>query len=62
MSSTRPFNTLFPAPARFPPSRLAPVKLAGASAESTQTLRRILRDNQEKNHIFFNDKGFHKCV
>lgn len=33
-----------------------------ASAESARTLVKLLKENHEQFHIFFNDRGFHKCV
>jgi hypothetical protein len=38
------------------------VGLPGPTAASTQALLTALLHNREKNHIFFNDKGFHKYV
>lgn len=34
----------------------------GISAEAGNMLVRLLKDNYEKYHIFFNEKGFHKYV
>ena len=53
-------GTLFPAPTRFPPSALSPHALPGSSPEAEQTLLEVLKHNYENNHIYFNDKGFHK--
>ena len=41
---------------------LLPHNRPGATPASTVVLRKILTDNHHKWHIFFNDKGFHKCV
>lgn len=38
------------------------VGLPGPTAASSQALLTILLHNRENNHIFFNDKGYHKCV
>jgi hypothetical protein len=50
---------LFPTPS-LPPSTLAPYHWPGISPESTQALKDVLKDNHERWHIFFNDKGYHK--
>jgi hypothetical protein len=60
MSTAQTLAVLFPEPVRFPPSNIAPVKLPGVSADSTEALRKILVHNYENHHIFFNDRGFHK--
>ena len=38
------------------------VGLPGPTAASSQTLLTVLLHNRENNHIFFNDRGFHKYV
>lgn len=38
------------------------VGLPGPTAASSQALLSVLLHNRENNHIFFNDKGFHKYV
>jgi hypothetical protein len=38
------------------------VGLPGPTAASSQALLTALLHNRENNHIFFNDKGFHKYV
>lgn len=53
-------ETLFPAPTRFPPSALSPHALPGASPDAEEALLDILKHNHQTNHIFFNEKGFHK--
>ena len=53
-------RNLFPAPTRFPPSALSPHALPGTSPEAEQALLEILKHNYQNNHIFFNDKRFHK--
>jgi len=52
---------LFPAPSP-PPSTISPTVWPGVSPTSTAALQRVLKDNHQKWHIFFNDKGFHKYV
>lgn len=38
------------------------VGLPGPTEASSQALLNVLLHNRENNHIFFNDKGYHKCV
>jgi hypothetical protein len=38
------------------------VGLPGPTAASSQALLTALLHNRENNHIFFNDKGYHKYV
>ncbi|KAK0475757.1 hypothetical protein IW261DRAFT_1492712 [Armillaria novae-zelandiae] len=52
---------LFPAPSSAA-SSLTPVFLPGADADSTLAMQRVLRDNHDKWHIFFNDRGFHNHI
>ncbi|KAK0199704.1 hypothetical protein DFS33DRAFT_185392 [Desarmillaria ectypa] len=52
---------LFPAPSSAP-SGLTPAFLPGADAESTLALQSVLRDDHEKWHTFFNNKGFHNHI
>ena len=54
-------NKLFPAPVA-PAKHLAPENLPGVSVDTSDTLSRLLKDDHERHHIFFNAKGFHKCV
>ncbi|KAF9445187.1 hypothetical protein P691DRAFT_676137 [Macrolepiota fuliginosa MF-IS2] len=49
---------LFPTPSA-PPSVLSPYNWPGVSPGSTQALKEVLKDNHERWHIFFNEKGFH---
>ncbi|KAF8623277.1 hypothetical protein AX17_007483 [Amanita inopinata Kibby_2008] len=56
MAST--LHTLFPTPSP-PPSVLAPARLPGITPETTATLKKVLKDNHERWHIFFNDLGYH---
>ncbi|KAF9523339.1 hypothetical protein CPB83DRAFT_863095 [Crepidotus variabilis] len=49
---------LFPTPSH-PPSRLVPRHSAAVSAESTQALQEVLKDNHARWHIFVNEKRFH---
>jgi hypothetical protein len=52
----------FPTPTRQPVSALSPVIWPGISAESSEALQSILKDNHKRWNIFFNDAGFHKRV
>ncbi|SJL02208.1 uncharacterized protein ARMOST_05534 [Armillaria ostoyae] len=52
---------LFPAPSSAV-SSLTPAFLPGADADSTLAMQSVLRDNHDKWHIFFNDKGFHNHI
>lgn len=54
-------DALFPS-AVDKPRESIPFPYPRASAESAQTLVKLLKQNHEQFHIFFNDKGFHKCV
>ncbi|KAJ8488960.1 hypothetical protein ONZ45_g13749 [Pleurotus djamor] len=49
---------LFPTPAQAP-SAIAPFRWAGISPESTLAMQETLKENHEKYHVFFNDRGFH---
>lgn len=53
-------DTLFPTPTRFPPSALSPHALPGASPKAEEALLEVLKHNHQSNHIFFNEKGYHK--
>ena len=55
-------DVLFPVPSPAAPSPQAPGRLPGVTPESTAALRRTLKENHTKWHIFFNDKRFHKSV
>ena len=64
MASPTPSETLdklfpIPAPAEI---QLAPPPKPGMTVESQKTLVKLLKDNHEHHHIFFNDRGFHKYV
>ncbi|KAK0242985.1 hypothetical protein EDD85DRAFT_813399 [Armillaria nabsnona] len=52
---------LFPTPSSAA-SILTPAFLPGADADSTLAMQSVLRDNHDKWHIFFNDKGFHNHI
>ncbi|KAK0187303.1 hypothetical protein F5146DRAFT_1124013 [Armillaria mellea] len=52
---------LFPAPSSAA-SGLTPVLLPGADADSTRALQSVLRENNDKWHIFFNDREFHNHI
>lgn len=52
---------LFPAPSVFR-SKLSPSLWAGVTPDSTKTLQRVLQDNHNKWHVYFNEEGFHKYV
>ncbi|KAG6890178.1 hypothetical protein C0995_010883 [Termitomyces sp. Mi166 len=49
---------LFPNPS-LPPSRISPSHWPGISHDATTALRALLAANHEKNHMFFNSRGFH---
>ena len=59
MTSTLDF--LFPTPSA-PPSPLSPSHGSGISPQSTGALQKVLKDNHERWHIFFNERHFHKFV
>ncbi|KAF8597037.1 hypothetical protein BDV93DRAFT_562709 [Ceratobasidium sp. AG-I] len=54
-------DRLFPAPSFSSAftSKSAPTPNAGTTPESTETLRKLLKENHRRFHIFFNEKGFH---
>lgn len=52
---------LFPVPT-MPKHFLEPRRLPGATPESTEALRKVLRENHEKWHAIFHDLGFHNHV
>ncbi|KAK0499862.1 hypothetical protein EDD18DRAFT_1152953 [Armillaria luteobubalina] len=52
---------LFPTPSSTV-SSLTPTFLPGANADSTLAMQNVLRDNHEKWHTFFNDRGFHNHI
>ena len=54
------FETLFPAPARFPPSPLSPHALPGITPEAERALLEILKHNHQNHHIFFNEEQHDK--
>jgi hypothetical protein len=45
-----------------PPSQQSPRTLPGITVQSTNALRVALKENNDRFHIFFNDKRFHKYV
>ena len=56
-------NLRFPKPISPLPTVVTnPTRHAGWSHESTKAVLDCLKDNHHRFHIFFNDKGFHKCV
>ena len=61
MSNKPTLDSLFPTPS-LPPSPISPARWAGATPQTLQVLKRVLKDNHETWHIFFNDRGYHKCV
>jgi hypothetical protein len=61
ISDDSELDALFPTPS-LPPTVLCPQRYPGCSPASVEALRRVLKDNHIKYHIYFNDKGFHKCV
>lgn len=36
------------------------VNFPGVTEETTNLIQRLIADNQKRNHIFFNEKKFHK--
>jgi len=54
-------DSLFPTPST-PPSLSAPARWSGITPQTVEVLRKVLKDNHERWHIFFNDRGFHKYV
>ncbi|OCH85389.1 hypothetical protein OBBRIDRAFT_838993 [Obba rivulosa] len=61
MTSSKNIDALFPPPAP-PPTSLFPARLPGATPESAAVLSELLKENYEKWHIYFNDKGFHNHI
>lgn len=55
------FDFLFPTPAA-PPNLAATARLPGITPQTVEALKRVLKDNHERWHIFFNDRRFHKYV
>ncbi|KAF8333684.1 hypothetical protein F5887DRAFT_921889 [Amanita rubescens] len=55
---TAALDSLFPTPSP-PPSLVAPTRWAGITPQTVQVLKKVLKDNYERWHIFFNDRGFH---
>ncbi|PFH49623.1 hypothetical protein AMATHDRAFT_62722 [Amanita thiersii Skay4041] len=51
-------DELFPTPAASP-SPLSPTRWAGITPQTVETLKKVLKNNHERWHIFFNDQGFH---
>ncbi|KAF8334300.1 uncharacterized protein EI90DRAFT_3051733 [Cantharellus anzutake] len=54
-------NGLWPLPTRaewF--DALVPVRLPGATHDSSKRLLELLKDNHKKYHMYFNYEGFHK--
>ncbi|KAL0570873.1 hypothetical protein V5O48_011084 [Marasmius crinis-equi] len=49
---------LFPTPTLISTPN-CPIPFPGTSPDSTEALKAVLRDNHERYHVFFNDKGFH---
>ncbi|ESK83662.1 hypothetical protein Moror_2162 [Moniliophthora roreri MCA 2997] len=52
---------LFPNPSPSP-SRISPNALPGITPEATEMVKKVLKDDYEKHHAFFNDQGFHNHV
>ena len=61
MSNNPTLDSLFPTPS-LPPSPISPARWAGVTPQTVQVLKNLLKDNYEKWHIFWNDRGYHKCV
>ncbi|KAJ3730570.1 hypothetical protein C8R42DRAFT_650555 [Lentinula raphanica] len=53
---------LFPEPNPVLPHALSPTRWPGRTLDSTDTLQRLLEDNHEKWHVFFNNIGFHNHI
>lgn len=60
-SSKRMLDSLFPTPTE-PPSRTSPARWAGITPNSVGVLKKVLKDNYQRWHIFFNDLGYEKCI
>ncbi|KLO05053.1 hypothetical protein SCHPADRAFT_839823 [Schizopora paradoxa] len=56
-SSKEQLSILFPAP--LPPPSHTPTRVFGISSQSTDVLLKLLKENHEKFHIFFNARGMH---
>lgn len=56
--SSDTLEKLFPTPTA-PAKHLAPERLPGTTASTSGTLARLLKDDANRHHIFFNDKNFH---
>jgi hypothetical protein len=54
-----PTTDLFPSPSGTPIHPSMPRNLPGATPESTKVMRTTLKENHERYHILFNDRGFH---
>lgn len=52
-------NVLFPLPVQTGTS-FSPNQSPGVTAEASIALVALLKDNHDRFHIFFNDRGFHK--
>ena len=61
MSNKPTLDSLFPTPS-LPPSSISPARWAGVTPQTVQVLKRVLKDNHEKWHIYFNDIGYHRYV
>ncbi|KAJ3761323.1 hypothetical protein EV360DRAFT_38040 [Lentinula raphanica] len=53
---------LFPEPNPVLPHALSPTRWPGRTLDSTDTLQRLLEDNHERWHVFFNNIGFHNHI
>ncbi|KAM6493037.1 Protein of unknown function (DUF4243) domain containing protein [Amanita muscaria] len=54
-------DPLFPTPAP-PPSLVAPARWPGITPHSVEVLKKVLKDNHDRWHIFFNDRNFHNHI
>lgn len=61
MSNNPTIDSLFPTPSP-PPSLSSPARWPGVTPQTLQVLKKVLKDNHEKWHIYFNDHGYHKYV
>lgn len=54
-------HALFPLPTTIY-ADVAPARHPGASIASAKTLMELLKDDYDRHHIFFDEKGLHKYV
>lgn len=59
-TSAMNLNALFPSVIPPPPSHLSPARWPGIDTKSSEALAKTLKEDVERYHVFFNDRGFHK--